>query len=100
MFFERPVEFGLDPVRHLRNGPLAVLQERLALLADVREVECKKFFDAAEYLDTDELQTLYLDEAAKENDPIALIKAIDTVARAKGMAKTAKEAGISKEVLY
>ena len=39
-------------------------------------------FDVAEYLDTDELQTLYLDEVAKENDPAALIKAIDTVARA------------------
>ena len=38
-------------------------------------------FDVAEYLDTDELQTLYLDEVAKENDPSALIKAIDTVAR-------------------
>ena len=57
-------------------------------------------FDAAEYLDTDELQTLYLDEVAKENDPSALIKAIDTVARAKGMTKTAKEAGISREGLY
>ena len=30
-------------------------------------------FDVAEYLDTDELQTLYLDEVAKENDPSALI---------------------------
>ena len=57
-------------------------------------------FDVAEYLDTDELQTLYLDEVAKENDPAALIKAIDTVARAKGMTKTAKEAGISREGLY
>ena len=57
-------------------------------------------FDVAEYLDTDELQTLYLDEVAKENDPSALIKAIDTVARAKGMTKTAKEAGISREGLY
>ena len=34
-------------------------------------------YDVAEYLDTDELQTLYLDEVAKENDPSALIKAID-----------------------
>ena len=57
-------------------------------------------FDVAEYLDTDELQTLYLDEVAKENDPSALIKAIDTVVRAKGMTKTAKEAGISREGLY
>ena len=57
-------------------------------------------FDVAEYLDTDELQTLYLDEATKENDPAALIKAIDTVARARGMTKTAKAAGISREGLY
>ncbi len=42
-------------------------------------------FDVSEYLDTDELQTLYLDKVAKENDPSALIKAIDTVARAKDM---------------
>ena len=32
-------------------------------------------FDAAEYLDTDELQTLYLDAVAKETDPAALIRA-------------------------
>lgn len=48
-------------------------------------------FDIAEYIDTYELQTLYLDEVAKENDSAALIRAIDTVARAKGMTKTAKE---------
>ena len=30
---------GPDLVQHLRNRLLAVLQERLALLADVREVE-------------------------------------------------------------
>ncbi len=40
-------------------------------------------FNVAEYLDTYELQTLYLDEVAKENDSSALIKAIDTVAREK-----------------
>ena len=47
-------------------------------------------FDVAEYLDTDELQALYLDEVAKENDPAALIKAIDKAARANGMTKTSK----------
>lgn len=57
-------------------------------------------FDAAEYLDTEKLQTLYLDEVAKENDPAAFLKAIETVARAKGMTKTAKAAGISREGLY
>ena len=53
-------------------------------------------FDVAEYIDTDELQTLYLDEVTNENDPAALIKAMDTVARSKGMTKTAKDAGISR----
>ncbi len=57
-------------------------------------------FDVAEYLDSEELQTLYFDEAAKDGDPTVLIKAIDTVARAKGMTKTAKDAGISREGLY
>ena len=35
----------------------------------------------------------------KENDSFALIKAMDIAARAKGMTKTAKEAGISREGL-
>lgn len=48
-------------------------------------------FDAAEYLDTEKLQTLYLDEVAKENDPSAFLKAIETVARAKRMTKTASQ---------
>ncbi len=57
-------------------------------------------FDAAEYLDSDDLITLYIDEVAKENNPSALIKAIDTVVRANGMTKTAKDAGITREGLY
>ena len=57
-------------------------------------------FDAAEFLDTEELQAGYLAEVAKENDPVELLKAIDTIARARGMAKTAREAGITREGLY
>ena len=37
---------------------------------------------------------------AKEDDSVTLIKVIDTVGRAKGMTKIAKEAGISREGLY
>ena len=55
-----------------------------------RKMEELSEFDVAEYLDTDELQALYLDEVAKENDPAALIKAIDKAAKANGMTKTAK----------
>lgn len=57
-------------------------------------------FDAAEYLDDEELQARYLVEVAKENNPTELLKAIDTIARAKGMAKTARKAGITREGLY
>lgn len=57
-------------------------------------------FDIADYLDTQELQDGYLEEIAKDNDPAELMKAIQTVARAKGMTKTAKEAGITREGLY
>ena len=57
-------------------------------------------FDAAEYLNNEELQVGYLAEVAKENNPAELLKAIDTIARARGMAKTAREAGITREGLY
>lgn len=57
-------------------------------------------FDAAEYLTDAESQQLYLADVSKENNPQQLIKALETVARAKGMAKTARAAGISREGLY
>jgi len=57
-------------------------------------------FDSAEYLDDEELQARYLVDVAKENDPAELLRAIDTIARARGMAKTAREAGITREGLY
>ncbi len=57
-------------------------------------------FDAAEYLDTEELQQGYLDLVAKEGTPEELLSAINTIARARGMAATAREAGITREGLY
>jgi probable addiction module antidote protein len=57
-------------------------------------------FDMAEYLDTEELQQGYLDYNAKEGTPEDLLNAIKTVARARGMTKTAKEAGITRDGLY
>ncbi len=57
-------------------------------------------FDMANYLDTEELQNEYLKLVSEENDPAELIKAIQTVAKAKGMANTAKKAGITREGLY
>ena len=57
-------------------------------------------FDVAEYLDTEELREGYLELVAKEGTQEELLEAIKTVARARGMAKTAKETGISRMGLY
>lgn len=57
-------------------------------------------FDVAEYLDTEELRKSYLEIVAKDGTQEELLKAISDVARARGMTKTAKEAGITREGLY
>lgn len=57
-------------------------------------------FDVAEYLDTEELRKDYLELVAKDGTQGELLKAISDVARARGMTKTAKEAGITREGLY
>lgn len=57
-------------------------------------------FDAAEYLDSPVTIAAYLTEAFESNDPAFISLAIGTVARAKGMASVASEAGVSRESLY
>ncbi|MGO9340732.1 MAG: addiction module antidote protein [Terracidiphilus sp.] len=61
-------------------------------------------FDAAEYLEDDEAIVEYLEEAMKvaieDSDPSFLAVALGTVARARGMSKIAKDAGLSRESLY
>lgn len=69
-------------------------------LPDSHHMEKLTEFDTAEYLDTEKLQKGYLDYVAKEGTEEELLKAIADVARARGMAKTAKEAGITREGLY
>lgn len=57
-------------------------------------------FDIAEYLDTEELREGYLELVAKDGTQEELLRAINNVARARGMAETAREAGITREGLY
>lgn len=57
-------------------------------------------FDAAEYLDDDETITEYLNAVLERNDPADFVKALGTVARAKGMTQIAKEAGLGRESFY
>ena len=57
-------------------------------------------FDAARYLDSDEAVAEYMSAMLESNDPDLLLLALGDVARAKGMAQVAKEAGLGRESLY
>lgn len=59
-----------------------------------------KVFDAAEFLDNEEIIAAYLSDAMEDSDPDAILEAIATVARARGMAKLAKDSGLGRESLY
>jgi probable addiction module antidote protein len=57
-------------------------------------------FDSAEYLDSDEAISAYLEEALETSDPVFITQALGTVARARGMSQIAKETALSRESLY
>ena len=57
-------------------------------------------FDAARYLNDDEAIAEYMTVALEANDPDLLLLALSDVARAKGMAQVAKDAGLGRESLY
>ena len=57
-------------------------------------------FDAARYLDNDQAVAEYMTVVLDANDPDLLLLALSDVARAKGMAQVAREAGLGRESLY
>lgn len=57
-------------------------------------------FDAARYLNDDEAIAEYMTAILETNDPELLLLALNDVARAKGMAQVAKDAGLGRESLY
>ena len=57
-------------------------------------------FDAARYLEDDETIAEYMTAVLEANDPDLLLVALSDVARAKGMAQVAKDAGLGRESLY
>jgi len=56
-------------------------------------------FDPAEMLDSPEALAEYLSLALAENDLAAVVDALGVVARARGMAELAREAGLQQEHL-
>ena len=59
-----------------------------------------KPFDPAKYLNDDDAIAAYIEEAIEIGDPAFIADALGVVARAKGMAQIAKDAGLSRESLY
>jgi len=57
-------------------------------------------FDAARYLNDDAAIAEYMTAVLEADDPDLLLLALGDVARAKGMAQVAKDAGLGRESLY
>ncbi len=57
-------------------------------------------YDPAEDLDTPEAISVFVNEALKTDDAAYIAHALGVVARAKGMAGIARQAGLSREQLY
>jgi probable addiction module antidote protein len=57
-------------------------------------------YDSADYLDTSAAVNAYMEEALETDDPAFIAKALGTIARARGMSRIAKKAGLSRESLY
>jgi probable addiction module antidote protein len=57
-------------------------------------------FDAARYLTSDAAIAEYLTAVLEADDPDLLLVALGDIARARGMAQVAKEAGMGRESLY
>jgi probable addiction module antidote protein/putative addiction module killer protein len=59
-----------------------------------------KPFDAAAYLDNDAVIAEYLSAAAEDPNPEVFVAALGDVAKARGIAQIAKDAGLGRESLY
>ena len=57
-------------------------------------------FDASDYLDSEETIAEYLTAALENPDPDAFLVAVRDVAKARGIAKVAADAGLGRESLY
>ena len=57
-------------------------------------------FEPATYLKTNAARAAYLNDALETGDPTFIADAVGVLAKARGMSKVAKEAGLSRESLY
>lgn len=57
-------------------------------------------FGVVDYLNSEEAIAAYLSAVMEENAPNLLVVALGDIARARGMAKLAEDAGLNRESLY
>lgn len=57
-------------------------------------------YETADFLDNDTVIAEYLTAAAEDGNPELLLKALSNVAKARGMAQVANDAGLGRESLY
>ena len=57
-------------------------------------------FDVTDHLDNEEVIAEYLAAAMEDPDPNVFLAALGDVAKARGMARLAKNSGLSRESLY
>jgi probable addiction module antidote protein len=57
-------------------------------------------WNSADFLDTPEAITDYIEAAFEDGDPTVITHALGVVARAKGMSQLARDAGVTREALY
>lgn len=57
-------------------------------------------FEAADYLDNEQVIAEYLSAALEDSNPDVFIAAIGNVAKVRGMAQIAKDSGLGRESLY
>jgi probable addiction module antidote protein len=59
-----------------------------------------KPWDPIDYFESPEDERFYLEAAFEDGDPAVIAAALGDVARARGMAKIAEEAGLTRDALY
>jgi len=59
-----------------------------------------KRFDAADYLDSEEMIAEYLSAAMEDENPDVFLAAVSDVAKARGMTAVANSTGLGRESLY
>lgn len=57
-------------------------------------------FDAADYLDSENVIAEYLNAALEDENPDVFLRAIADVAKARGVSRLAKDSGLGRESLY